>query len=471
MKRFLIVAVSLSSLSACNLAPAYIRPEPLVAATFPTGPAYGPQSEARLQASWRSLFLDTRLQTLIGRAVADNRSLRQSLAQVEGARALYRVQRAAFLPTLSGGLTSTFSGGQASALQGDESHQGSLNLSNFEIDLFGRLRNESASAFESYLATEAGARSAHVALVAETASAWFSLAADQDLLRLAQETAASAERSLDLTKTLNTRGLVSRLDVVSAEQILQQARADVANFTRQVAQDRNALVLLVGGPVEDSLLPPSLTELDSTIGVPAAGLSSAVLLDRPDVLQAEHQLRSANADIGAARAALFPTLSLTALAGVISPSLSDLFSNGQDTWSVSPSATLPIFAPGARSNVAYTQAQRDAAVAGYQLAVQTAFREVADALARDGTVAEQRAAQSALVNAAAESLRLGEARYRAGIDDYLATLTAQRATYAARQGSLAVVLEDYLNRVTLYQVLGGSADDWAADGLSADTGG
>lgn len=460
MKRLLIAAVSLSALSACNLAPTYSRPEPLIAADFPTGPAYGPRSEARMQASWRSLFNDPRLQTLIGRAVSENRSLRQSLAQVEAARALYRVERAGLLPTLGGGVSSSFNGGAAAA-QGDESHQASLNLASFEIDLFGRLRNETASAFETYLATEAGARAAHVALVAETASAWLSLAADQDLLRLAEDTAASARRSLELTQTLNGRGLVSRLDVVSADQIRLQAEADVADFTRQVAQDHNALVLLVGGPVEDALSPPPLMDLESAIGVPAAGLSSAVLLERPDVLQAEHQLRATYADIGVARAALFPTISLTALAGVVSPSLSDLFDDGQDTWTVSPSVTAPIFAPGARSNVAYSQAQRDAAVAGYQFAIQTAFREVADALARDGTIDAQRVAQNALATAASESQTLSEARYRAGIDDFLSSLTAQRATYATRQGLLAVVLEDYLNRVSLYQVLGGSAEDWA----------
>lgn len=461
MKRLLLVAVSLSALSACNLAPVYQRPDPAIVHSFPTGPAYGARSEAQLTASWRSLFNDSRLQTLVGRAVSDNRSLRQSLAQVESARALYRSQRAAQLPSLSGGLSSSFNGGSAS-VQGDESHQASLNLASFEIDLFGRLRNETASAFESYLATEAGARSAHVTLVAETASAWLAMAADQDLLQLAQDTAASARRSLELTRTLNERGLVSRLDVVSAEQVLSQAEADVADFTRQVAQDRNALTLLAGGPVEDALLPPSLMALDQAIGVPAAGLSSDVLLDRPDVSQAEHQLRAANADIGAARAALFPTISLTALAGVISPSLAGLFDDGEDTWTVSPSVTAPIFSPTARANVAYSEAQRDAAVAGYQFAVQTAFREVADALARDGTIDAQRAALSAQAASATESLTLSEARYRAGIDDYLSTLTAQRSTYAARQAEFGIVLEDLLNRVTLYQVLGGAAEDWAA---------
>lgn len=461
MNRLLVVTACVAGLSACNLAPAYQRPLPAVPTAFPTGPAYGPQARAELEASWRGLFADPRLRTLIERAGAENRSLRQALAQVEGARALYRVERAARLPTLGAGLTSSFNGGAAAA-QGDESHQASLNLTSFEIDLFGRLRNQSASAFETFLATEAGARSAHVALVAETAGAWLTLAADQDFLRLAEDTAASAERSLELTRTLNARGLVSRLDVVSAEQTVQQARADVADFTRQVAQDRNALVLLVGGPIEDALLPPSLPALDDAIGVPAAGLSSDVLLDRPDVLQAEHELRAAYADIGAARAALFPTLSLTAFAGVISPSLADLFSDGEESWTVSPSATAPIFAPAARSNVAYAQAQRDAAVAGYQFAVQTAFREVADALARAGTIDAQRAARTAQAIAAEESLRLSDARYRAGIDDYLSTLTAQRSAYAARQGALSAALEDLLNRVALYQALGGSVDDWAA---------
>ncbi|MFN7110949.1 MAG: efflux transporter outer membrane subunit [Brevundimonas sp.] len=463
MKRLLLIAVSASALASCNLAPVYNRPDPSIASAFPTGPAYAPTSDVALRASWRSLLSDARLQTLVERAVSENRSFRQSLAQVESARALYRGQRAAQLPTLSAGLDSTFSGGAGSSSQDGESHQASLNISSFEIDLFGRLKNETASAFETYLATEAGARSAHVALVAETASAWLTLAADQDLLQLAQDTEASAQRSLELTQTLNGRGLVSRLDVASAEQVVQQARADVADYTRQVAQDRNALVLLVGGPVEDSLLPPTLVALDPVIGVPVAGLSSTVLLDRPDVIQAEHQLRAANADIGAARAALFPSLSLTALAGVISPSLSDLFSDGQDTWSVSPSLSAPIFTPGAGANVAYSRAQQDAAVAAYQLAIQTAFREVADGLAREGTISAQRTAVVAQADAAAETLRLSEVRYRAGIDDYLSTLTAQRSLYSARQAQSAVLLEDLLNRITLYQALGGAPEDWARD--------
>jgi multidrug efflux system outer membrane protein len=464
MKRLLFAAASVSVLSACSLAPDYVRPEPATPETLPTGPAYAPASGDALRTSWRSLLTDPRLQTLINRALSDSRSLRQTLAQVEGANALYRAQRAATLPTLGAGLTSTFSEGQGtmSAAGGAESHQASLSLSSFEIDLFGRLRNQTASAFESYLASEAGARSARVALVGQTASAWLTLAADQDLLTLAQDTQASAQRSLDLTQTLYERELVSRLDVVSARQVVEQARADVANYTRQVAQDRNALALLIGGPVPDDLLPPALDDLEGAVGVPSAGLSSAVLLERPDVIQAEHQLRAANADIGAARAALFPSLSLTAAAGLVSPALSDLFDSGQDYWSVSPSVSAPIFVPGGRANVTYSEAQRDAAVAGYQLAVQTAFRETADALARAGTITDQRAARDAQADAAAESLQLSEARYRAGIDTYLTTLTAQRNAYAAGQAAIGVLLEDLLNRVTLYQVLGGASADWDA---------
>lgn len=459
MKRLLILLLAGSSaLSACNLAPLHVRPDPLVPTSFPTGPAYAAASGEAMRTSWRVLFEDVRLQTLIARAVAENRDLRQALAQVEGARALYRGQRAAMLPTLGAGVTSSFTGGDA----GDqESHQANLSLTSFEIDLFGRLRNQTASAFETWLASEEGARAAHVALVAETANAWLTLAADQDLLRLAQDTVNSADRSLELTRALNARGLVSRLDVVSAQQVVEQARADVANYTRQVAQDRNALVLLVGGPVGDDLLPPTLSDLDGAVRAPAAGLSSAVLLERPDVLQAEHRLRAANADIGAARAALFPSLSLTGAIGLISPSLEDLFSDGQETWSVSPSASVPIFTPGAGANVAYARAQQAAAVAAYQLAVQTAFRETADVLARAGTIGEQRRAQEALAAAATESLRLSEARYRAGIDSYLSTLTAQRSAYGASQGVIAVLLEDLSNRVALYQVLGGFNDDWA----------
>lgn len=460
LKPIALLLVTSTVLAGCNLAPRYARPDLSIPTEFPTGPAYAPTSEATLRASWRSLIGDPKLQSLIERAVADNRNFREALAQVEAARALYRGQRAAPLPTVSAGLSSNFAGGEAAA---QESHQANLSLTNFEVDLFGRLRNETASAFETYLATEAGARSAHVALVAETASAYFTLAADQDLLRLAGETAASAERSLELTRSLNAGGLVSRLDVVSAQQIVEQARADVANLKRQVAQDRNALVLLVGGPVPDELLPGSLTALDPRVGVPAAGLSSSVLLERPDVLQAEHELRAAYADIGAARAALFPTISLTAAAGLISPALGELFSNGQGTWSASPSVTAPIFRPGARSNLDYANAQQEVAVAAYQSAVQTAFRETADALARAGTIDDQRAAQAAQAGAAAEALRLSEARYGAGIDDYLSTLTAQRSLYAARQGQIATILEDLASRVRLYQVLGGASEDWDRD--------
>jgi len=464
MKRFLLIAASAAALSACNLAPTYATPESAVPATLPTGPAYAPASGEALRTSWRGLLTDPRLQTLIDRATADNRSLRQTLAQVQGAEALYRAQRAAPLPTLGAGLTSTFSEGQTAGTTtgggSTESHQASLSVTSFEIDLFGRLRNQTTSAFETYLASDAGARSARVALVAQTASAWLTLAADQDLLKLAEDTRASAQRSLELTQALHERQLVSRLDVVSAQQVVEQARADVADYTRQVAQDRNALALLVGGPVSDDLLPPSLRELETKVGAPSAGLSSAVLLERPDVIQAEHQLRAANADIGAARAALFPSLSLTAAAGLISPSLSSLFDGGQDYWSVSPTVSAPIFTPGARANVDYSKAQRDAAVAGYQLAVQTAFQEAADALARAGTIAEQRAAQDAQAAAATEALRLGEIRYRAGIDTYLTTLTSQRSAYTASQGALGVLLEDLLNRVTLYQVLGGANEDW-----------
>lgn len=453
-KPILLIIAAASVVSGCNLAPGYLQPAPLIPESFPTGPAYSPASGEALRSSWRALLNEPRLETLVERAVADNRDFRGRLAQVQGARALYRGQRAAALPGLGASLSSSLGGGDA------ESHQASLSLTSFEIDLFGRLRNETASAFEAYLASEAGARAAYVTLVAETASAWLVLAADQDFLRLAEDTAASAQRAVELTQALNDRGLISRLDVVSAQQVLEQARADVADYTRQVAQDRNALELLVGGPISDELLPPSLRDLDAAVGLPSAGLSSAVLLDRPDVLQAEHQLRAAHADIGVARAALFPSISLTAAIGLISPSLGSLFSDGEETWSVSPSATAPIFAPGGRANVDYAQAQREVAVAAYQFAIQNAFRETADALARAGTIDDQRRAQDAQAAAAAESLTLSEARYHAGIDDYLSTLTAQRNAYGAAQGSLAVLLEDVLNRVDLYQAIGGSSDDW-----------
>ncbi|SER49027.1 efflux transporter outer membrane subunit [Sphingobium sp. YR768] len=438
-------------LAGCNMAPDYVRPAPPVPATLPTGEAYAAQAEGKAGLPWTVLVQDAKLKTVIDRALANNRDLRATIASVQSARAQYKVQRAAQLPTL------TADAGASFARQNDarqNSYSADLGFSAFEIDLFGRVRNLTESALETYLATEEGARSTRITLIAETATAYATLAADQALLALARQTQASAQRTLDLTKSLNTAGLAGKLDVHQAETTVEQAASDVAANITQVAQDRNALDLLAGAHVEDALLPGSLDSLIAGVAKVPAGLSSDILLQRPDVLQAEHQLKAANADIGAARAAMFPTISLTSAIGVASSALSSLFTSNAFTWSASPSASLPIFGGANRGNLDYSKAQRDVYVAQYEQAIQTAFKEVSDGLAREGTIDAQQAAQQRLVRASSQAYDLSDQRYRAGIDTFLTALTNQRTLYSARQSAIATDLALVSNRILLYRVIG-----------------
>ena len=465
-----ILMASVMLLSACNLAPKYVRPIAPVPAALPEGEAYAAQPATETPGlPWTQLVTDPKLKTVIDRALANNRDLRATLASVLSARAQYRVQRADLLPVITAEGGATFrrnfraSTGTTTATGTgvQESYSADVGFSAFEIDLFGRVRNLTKAALESYLATEEGARATRITLIAETASAYATLAADQDLLAVAKDTAASADRSLKLTQSLNIAGLSGKLDVHQAETVLQQALSDVESSTTQVAQDRNALNLLVGAPVEDALLPGTLATLAPGIAEAPAGLSSDILLQRPDVLQAEHQLKAANANIGAARAAFFPSISLTSAIGVASAGLSSLFTGDAHTWSVAPSVSMPIFGGGVKANLDYSKAQRDLYVAQYEKAVQTAFSEVADALARAGTIDRQQAAQQALLTASQKSYDLADQRYRAGIDTFLNSLTSQRTLYSARQSAIATELTAINNRITLYRVIGADFADGA----------
>ncbi len=456
-RRAAILALPLLALAGCDLAPHYARPASPVPPGLPSGGTYPVAADQAPGMAWKALVSDERLRGLVVRALGDNRDLRQSVADVASARAQYRGQRSNLLPTIGANSAASITGGRDGGANNFDTYSASIGFSAFEVDLFGRQRDLTRAAFEQYLASDAGARSARITLVAELATAWITYAADLDLLGVAKDTAASASRSLDLTRELDRAGLIGKLDVNEAETVQAQAEADVERYTTQVAQDRNALQLLVGSPIEDGALPRSLAEIDAAIAVPPAGLSSEILLQRPDVLEAEHQLRAANANIGAARAAFLPKISLTTALGFASTALSQLFTGGAFGWTVSPSAALPIFGGPNGANLAYARAQRDFYLAGYEKAIQAAFRDVADALARRGTIDRQRAAQRRLVQASQQSLTLSTAQYKAGITAYLATLTAQRQLYSARQGEVATVLADLTNRVSLYSALG--ADD------------
>jgi outer membrane protein, multidrug efflux system len=330
-----------------------------------------------------------------------------------------------------------------------------IGITDFELDLFGRVRNLSEAALQQYFAQDETRRSAQLTLVAEVASAYLTLAADRELLRVAQATLKNQEAAYGLTVKRHDYGAVSGLDLSQARTTVESARADEARYAGQVAQDTDALVLLVGTSVDAALLPEGITEATGIAPVPA-GLPSEVLLRRPDVIAAEHTLRAANANIGAARAAFFPAIRLTGNVGTASPQLSGLFRSGSFGWSFTPGITLPIFEGGRlRGNLDVAKSERDIALAQYEKSIQSGFREVADALALSRTLAARVSAQQALLAAATEADKLSQARYDAGRDSYLVLLDSQRALYGAQQGFVAARLAEQANRVALYKVLGG----------------
>ncbi len=511
MIRRTVALLGLTALAACSLDPHYVRPAPAVPPGWPVGDAYLRSTEATLPSvDYRQIFVDPHLQAIIAMALVKNQDLAAAAANIASARAQYRIARAALLPqidasghvTTSNGLITSSSGGTTgtdatgtggtgttgtgttgtgtgttgtgttgtgstgtTGTTGTTTATGSgtrtiysaeLGVTAFEVDLFGKVRSLARAALQQYLGTEAAARTVRLTLVADVANAYLTLASDRSLLAISVDTEKSAQRTVDLTRARLTGGIAPRTDLRQAETVLYQAQSDRANTTTLVAQDRNALELLVGAPVADGDLPASIEAVGGLIVPLPAGIDSRVLLRRPDVVQAEYQLRAANARIGAARANFFPTISLTAAAGFASTALSTLFTGGAFSYSVAPSISLPLFDGGAnRGNLAYAKAQRDLAVANYQKAIQTAFREVADALARRGTIDAQAAAQLAYEKAAEDSNNLEAARYKGGIDPYLNALVTQRTLYSARQALASAELLQAQSLVTLYQTLGG----------------
>lgn len=454
MRRAPVVLLALA-LPACSMAPRYERPAPPVPVSWPVGDSYLAQSEATVPAiSYRDIFRDPRLQALVEQALVNNRDLREAAANLAAARAQVRVQRAQQFPELVIGA----SGSRDSGANSPASSSFALDagISAFELDLFGRLRSATDAERQRALSTEAAARTVRLGLVADVATIWATYAADAELLRIAEGTAASAIRSVELTRARLTGGIAPRTDLRQAEQILATANADVAAQKTALAQDVNLLQLLVGGPVDAGLLPTSLVPVVQSVATLPSGTSSDVLLRRPDVLDAEYRLRAANAQIGVARAEMFPRITLTGLLGFASDALRTLLNSASFHNSVGGSASQAIFsAGGVRAGVAVSKAQQDAALAVYEKAIQTAFREVADALARQGTIADEMQASTARVAATADTARLTEARYRGGVDSYLENLDAQRSLYSAQQQEVATRLTLVGNRIALYRALGG----------------
>lgn len=473
----LIAAVAGATLlTGCNLAPKYVRPTGAVPPALPSGGVYPPSGVEGVDVSrigWRDFFTDDRLRQVIASGLENNRDLQLAAANVLQAREQYRIQRADQVPTtaVTGAATYTnnvFGAAGAGTGAGVGTGAGTAGSSNlsiysanvgvsaFELDLFGRVRNLGRAALQQYFATEEAQRAARISLIAEIATAWLQLAADRDQLQLSRNTLRAFEQTRTLTQAQFRIGVASELEARQADTNYQAARNDIAVLQTRIAQDRNALQLLTGTPVPDALLPTALGEGFATLGNLPAGLSSQVLLRRPDVLQAERQLQAQNANIGAARAALFPNISLTATVGTISTALSGLFGGGSLTYSASPGLSLPIFDGGrARAGVRLAEAQQRAAVVTYERAIQTAFREVADALAQRGTIDDQLGAQTARAESARVAARLSEARYRVGVESFLTALDAQRTAYAAQQQLVTTRLNRASNLVELYRSLGG----------------
>jgi len=462
---FLLLGLIAAVLAGCSFAPTYTRPEAPVPAAWPSGTPSGQQAAGpgatAADVPWKEFFVDEKLRQVIGMALTNNRDLRVAALNVQRTQALYRIQRAELLPSVNAGATydkERVPGilSQAGQPANVELYNLNVGIAAWEIDFFGRIRNLSDAALQQYFATEQARVSTQMSLIAQVANTYLALAADRENLKLARSTLETQQATYEMIRRRAEVGASSDLDLRQAQTRVDAARVDIARYTSQVAQDENALRLLVGSPVPAELMPNELGEV-TLVKDFTPGLPSELLQRRPDIMQAENLLKAAHANIGAARAAFFPRITLTTSIGTTSGQLSGLFTAGTDTWVFAPQLVMPIF--DARTWAAYdvTKVDREIAVAQYEKAIQTGFREVADALAQRATLGDQLQAQQSLVDASEVSYRLSDARYTRGIDSYLRVLDAQRSLYGAQQGLISIRLARLANLVTLYKVLGGGA--------------
>jgi multidrug efflux system outer membrane protein len=447
----LVLAGAALLAAGCTMIPSYTRPSAPVAAQFPGVTATNEVRAASLP--WRNFFADERLKNLIGLALTNNRDMRVAILNVEESRAEYRVTRSSLFPAVDAGGSYT-----RSHAMGVTSSSWSANLgtTSWELDLFGRARSLNRQALEKYFSTDEARRSEQVSLVSEVATEYFTLRESEELLALSQRTLQSVQESYGLNKAMFEAGATSELDVREAEGEVQSAKISVTTYQRQKAQAENYLVLLIGGPLPADLPAPSAFTATNLLTEIPAGLPSELLQQRPDILEAEHTLKADNANVGAARAAFFPTISLTASAGSTSAQLSKLFGSGTGVWNFAPQVTVPLFTGG--QNLADLEAAKITKridVADYEKAIQTAFREVTDALVGVSTYAQQIDQEAALVTVQQRRYDLATARYRQGEDTYLNALTAQQDLFSAQQGLLETQYNKLASQISLYQALGG----------------
>jgi multidrug efflux system outer membrane protein len=461
-----IVCVGLA-LTGCTMIPKYERPAAPVAAQYPR--ATGPQKESvASDIAWRNFFAEERLKKLIELALANNRDLRVAVLNVEQSRAQYRITRAASFPTVDGsgsytrsqssltGFPQGSAGGAGTSTSTSSQWSASLGTTSYELDFFGRVRSLNKQALEKYFATDEARRSAQITLVSEVATQYFTLRQLEEQLQVARQTLAAVQDSYVLNKATFDAGASTELDLRTAEGQVQTAKINVLTYERQLAQAQNALVLLVGQPLPADLpAPRSFNDTNLLADIPA-GLPSQLVQCRPDILEAEHTLKAANANIGAARAAFFPTITLTASVGSTSSQLSQLFGSGTGVWSFSPQVTVPIFTGGLnRADLDSAKVGVRIEVANYEKAIQTAFREVADALVASSSYASQVEAEAALINAQQKRFDLSNLRYRRGEDSYLNVLSAQQDLYSAEQGRIEAQYNQLASQISFYKALGG----------------
>jgi len=440
----------------CSLAPHFQRPEMPVPQAFPMNEngASGEKVSAIAQLPWRSYFNDPVLRQLIAMSLENNRDLRQTALTVKGYQAQYRVARSALWPTVMAGASGTKQRVLSNGIYQDTtSYSASVGVTAYELDFY-RVSDLKEDAWQQYLAMAENERAVRISLIAEVARAYLTLLSDREHLVISRDTLEQEDKFTALTELREREGIISQLVLVQAKTVRETARANLAASERQVAQDKNALALLVGAPLP--MLPESLLKEHEFFPEETANLSSQVLLNRPDIAAAEHQLRGANAAIGAARAAFFPIISLTANTGVTSNELSNLFKSGSGIWLFSPSISLPIFTAGRLSaQLDVAELRRDSMVAAYEKAIQSAFREVADALVARDSYRDQADAQAKIVEAASQYYQLALDRYQQGLDNYLTLLDAQRTLFSARQNLVSLRLAQMGNQVDLYKALGG----------------
>lgn len=460
LSRLSLAVMLVAGLQGCSLIPEYHRPDASVQTTWPQGPAYAGNQQASSMPDWQTFYRDPALRELIQLSLKHNLDLRKAALNVQAYRAQYDIQHADLLPTVGVGASSSrarvphdlTTSGKAEV----QSQTGvEIGLSSYELDVFGRIRSLNAAALEQYLATDEAQSSVRIGLISNVAIAYLTWRTDQALLQVTNDTLDSYSKSLSLIDASAQAGTASALDVRQARTLVEGARAQMHLYTRQVAQDANALQLLLGTEVPAALAVVTPLSPDLLADVPA-GLPSDLLTRRPDIRAAEHQLEGANANIGAARAAFFPSISLTAAAGTTSHNLDGLFNGGSGSWSFAPQINVPIFNGGRlRANLNYVEIEKDINVVTYQQSIQTAFREVADGLAAKGTYDGQVQAQTALVLADQEYFDMARQRYEEGVDNYLTLLDAQRELFAARQQLLTNRLQQMQSQVQLYKALGG----------------